>query len=53
VMGRPAGDNPLESKEVFMRTSPSTQVLGPLMEEEGLKIHEEYWPNHPFPPSKA
>jgi tRNA(Arg) A34 adenosine deaminase TadA len=53
VIGVPLGGNPLESKEVFMRTSPSTQVLGPLMEKEGLEIHEEYWPSHPFPAAKT
>jgi tRNA(Arg) A34 adenosine deaminase TadA len=53
VIGVPIGKNPLESKEVFMRTSPSTQVLGPLMEKEGLEIHEEYWPSHPFPSGKT
>jgi tRNA(Arg) A34 adenosine deaminase TadA len=53
VIGVPLGDNPLESKEVFIRTSPSTQVLGPLMEKEGLKIHEDYWPSHPIPSGKS
>jgi len=53
VIGVPLGANPLESKEVFMRTSPSTQVLGPLMEKEGLEIHEKYWSSHPFPSGKA
>jgi len=52
IIGVPIGDNPLESKEVFMRTSPSTQVLGPLMEKEGLEIHEAYWPGHPIPSGK-
>jgi tRNA(Arg) A34 adenosine deaminase TadA len=52
VIGVPIGGNPLESKEVFMRTSPSTKVLGPLMEKEGLEIHEAYWPNHPIAPAK-
>jgi tRNA(adenine34) deaminase len=53
VMGIPTAENPLESKEVFMRTSPSTKVLGPLMEKEGLEIHEKYWPSHPFPAGKS
>jgi tRNA(Arg) A34 adenosine deaminase TadA len=53
VMGVPLDANPLESKEVFMRTSPSTLVLGPLMEGEGLEIHEKYWPSHPFPSGKS
>jgi tRNA(Arg) A34 adenosine deaminase TadA len=53
VMGERGGDNPLESKEVFQRTSPSTLVLGPLMEKEGLEIHEAYWPTHPIRPAKT
>ena len=44
VIGIPLDANPLESKEVFTRTSPETVVLGPLMEKEGLEIHEAYWP---------
>lgn len=48
VIGLPPDSNPLESHEVFSRTSPSTIVLGPLMEKEGLAIHEEYWPEHPI-----
>jgi tRNA(Arg) A34 adenosine deaminase TadA len=47
VMGIPLDPNPLESREVFARTSPSTVVLGPLMEQEGLAIHEAFWPSHP------
>ena len=53
VIGVPIGGNPLESKEVFLRTSPSTQVLGPLMEKEGLEIHEAYWPSHPIASGKS
>ncbi len=48
VMGIPPDANPLESKEVFQRTAPGTVVLGPLMEAEGLKIHEDFWPSHPW-----
>jgi tRNA(Arg) A34 adenosine deaminase TadA len=44
VLGHPAGPQPLTSKEVFARTAPYTTVLGPLMEREGLAIHEAYWP---------
>jgi tRNA(Arg) A34 adenosine deaminase TadA len=47
VMGLPADPNPLTSHEILGRIAPSTQVLGPLMESEGLKIHEAYWPVHP------
>ena len=49
VMGVPIDPHPLESREVFARTAPATVVLGPLMEKEGLVIHEEYWPTHRMP----
>jgi len=29
------------------------QVLGPLMEKEGLEIHEAYWGGHGFAPAKS
>jgi tRNA(Arg) A34 adenosine deaminase TadA len=48
VIGLPPDPNPLESKEVFARTAPTTVVLGPLMEKEGLLIHEDYWTQHPL-----
>ena len=38
---------PLEIREIFARTEPAVKVLGPLMEAEGLAIHESYWPNDP------
>ena len=41
--------NHLGSKEVFARTAPTVQVLGPLMEAEGLVEHEKYWPIHQSP----
>jgi tRNA(Arg) A34 adenosine deaminase TadA len=44
VMGVPLDANPLACREVFARTAPKTVVLGPLMEAEGLIIHEEHWP---------
>jgi tRNA(Arg) A34 adenosine deaminase TadA len=47
VMGVAPSANPLRSREILGRVSPRTQVLGPLMESEGLQIHEDYWPNHP------
>lgn len=47
VMGVPPDPNPLTCHEVFNRISPKTKVLGPLMEAEGLTIHEGYWPIHP------
>jgi tRNA(Arg) A34 adenosine deaminase TadA len=46
VMGIPPDPHPLNSREVFERTAPYVQVLGPLMEAEGLVIHEGYWPTH-------
>ena len=48
VMGIPLDAHPLDSREVFERTAPQTKVLGPLMEAEGLKIHEDFWPTHGF-----
>ena len=53
VLGAPATPNPLESKEVFLRTAPGTVVQGPLMEAEGLKIHEDYWPSHARPSARS
>jgi tRNA(Arg) A34 adenosine deaminase TadA len=47
VMGVPPRPNPLRSHEILERISPRTKVLGPLMESEGLQIHEGYWPQHP------
>jgi tRNA(Arg) A34 adenosine deaminase TadA len=46
VMGIPLDAHPLGAREVFSRTAPATQVLGPLMEAEGLAIHEQFWPTH-------
>jgi tRNA(Arg) A34 adenosine deaminase TadA len=46
VIGVPPQPHPLDSREVFARTAPSVKVFGPLMEAEGLLIHEDYWPNH-------
>jgi tRNA(Arg) A34 adenosine deaminase TadA len=47
VMGLTPEPNPLTSHEIIGRISPKTKVLGPLMEAEGLSIHEAYWPVHP------
>jgi tRNA(Arg) A34 adenosine deaminase TadA len=47
VMGVLQPANPLRSHEIIGRISPKTKVLGPLMEAEGLVIHEDYWPKHP------
>jgi tRNA(Arg) A34 adenosine deaminase TadA len=47
VMGIPSPAQPLRSKEILRRIAPQVQVLGPLLEAEGLEIHEGYWPVHP------
>jgi tRNA(Arg) A34 adenosine deaminase TadA len=47
VMGLPPLPYPLTSHEILRRISPQLKVLGPLMEAEGLAIHEGYWPLHP------
>ncbi len=47
VMGLPSDPDPLTSREILRRISPGTKILGPLMEAEGLLIHEAYWPVHP------
>jgi tRNA(Arg) A34 adenosine deaminase TadA len=47
VMGLTPDKEPLRSHEIIGRISPQTKVLGPLMEAEGLGIHEGYWPIHP------
>jgi tRNA(Arg) A34 adenosine deaminase TadA len=47
TMGLPPDADPLTSHELLHRISPSTQVLGPLMEAEGLEIHQDFWPKHP------
>lgn len=47
IMGLPPDPNPLTSHEILHRISPATKVLGPLMESEGLEIHQGYWPSHP------
>jgi tRNA(Arg) A34 adenosine deaminase TadA len=36
--------NPLTSREIFTRTNPKVEILGPLMEKEGLLLHDAYWP---------
>jgi tRNA(Arg) A34 adenosine deaminase TadA len=48
VMGIAIADHPLTCREIFLRTSPRTRILGPLMEAEGLVIHEDFWPRHGF-----
>ncbi len=41
--GFPLTARPLQIREIMARTAPDIQVLGPLMEAEGLKLHAEYW----------
>jgi tRNA(Arg) A34 adenosine deaminase TadA len=47
AMGLPPDSDPLTSHETLRRIAPGTKVLGPLLETEGLRIHEEFWPKHP------
>ena len=47
VMGLPPMPHPLASHEILTRIAPNVKVQGPLMEKEGLVIHEGYWPVHP------
>jgi tRNA(Arg) A34 adenosine deaminase TadA len=47
TMGLKAGPDLLSSHEILRRIAPQVKVLGPLMEAEGLVIHEEYWTAHP------
>ena len=37
----------IEVREQFARTAPGVTVEGPLLESEGLAIHESYWPGSP------
>jgi tRNA(Arg) A34 adenosine deaminase TadA len=36
--------HPLQIREIYARTAPEMTVKGPLMEAEGLQIHEAFWP---------
>jgi tRNA(Arg) A34 adenosine deaminase TadA len=47
TMGLTPGPNLLTSHEILLRIAPQVKVLGPLMEAQGLAIHQEYWPAHP------
>jgi len=42
VWGYPVSPHPLEIREIMARTAPEIQVVGPLMEAEGLQLHAEY-----------
>ena len=37
----------IEVREQFARTAPSVIIQGPLLEADGLAIHESYWPGSP------
>jgi tRNA(Arg) A34 adenosine deaminase TadA len=39
--------NRIEVREQFARTAPQVIIQGPLLEAEGLAIHESYWPDSP------
>jgi len=47
TMGLTPAPDLLASREILGRISPHTKVVGPLMEMEGLKQHQEYWSAHP------
>jgi tRNA(Arg) A34 adenosine deaminase TadA len=47
AMGAPPDRDPLTSHETLRRIAPQVKVLGPLMEAEGLKAHQDFWPRHP------
>ncbi len=47
AMGVPPDANPLTSHEVLARIAPAVKVLGPLMEAQGVAIHQDFWPKHP------
>ncbi len=42
VWGYPVSPHPLEIREIMARTAPEIQVIGPLMEAEGLQLHADY-----------
>ncbi|MGB1251942.1 MAG: deaminase [Candidatus Promineifilaceae bacterium] len=35
----------IESSEIFGRIKPPTQVIGPILEKEGMIIHNAFWPD--------
>jgi tRNA(Arg) A34 adenosine deaminase TadA len=47
TMGFAPDANGITSHELLHRIAPYVKVSGPLMEAEGLVIHEAYWPAHP------
>jgi tRNA(Arg) A34 adenosine deaminase TadA len=47
TMGLTPAGGLMASREIPGRISPRTKVARPLMEKEGLKLHQEYWSAHP------
>lgn len=39
------GEYVIESREIFGRIKPPTQLLGPILEAEGMVIHNAFWPD--------
>lgn len=35
----------ISSREVFDRINPRVEIEGPVMEDEGLQIHRDFWPD--------
>ncbi|MCP9848957.1 nucleoside deaminase [Cyanobium sp. Morenito 9A2] len=44
VIGDHPQPSPLTIREIIGRTNPAITVKGPLLEKEGLAIHESFWP---------
>lgn len=45
-MAKSQGDNDagFSCKEIFSKINPSLKISGPLLEAEGIKIHQSFWP---------
>ncbi len=39
------GDFPVPCRELFSRAREQVEVIGPLLFEEAIKVHEDYWNN--------
>jgi tRNA(Arg) A34 adenosine deaminase TadA len=37
-------DEGISSKEIFARINPKLEITGPIMEAEGIEIHQSFWP---------
>jgi len=35
----------MRCEEIFARCGRKVEVIGPLLEEEGLLVHQRFWPN--------